>query len=125
MQRRENVAAVVNGLLVMLLPLAVMASGSTIDLDSFDGSVTADVPGAPRMWATIRMLIPISVLLLPFALLTGWRTWVYAKRWYDQQDRGWRAVAEAGASGSTLKSRLARGAGAPRAGRAGNRYRAS
>ena len=99
MQRRENVAAVVNGLLVMLLPLAVIASGSTIDLDSFDGSVTADVPGAPRMWATIRMLIPISLLLLPFALLAGWRTWVYAKRWYDQQDRGWRAVAEAGASG--------------------------
>ena len=100
MQRRsESVAAVVNGLLVMLLPLAVVVAGSTINLDNFDGSVTADVPGAPRMWATIRTLIPASLVLFPFALLAGWRTWVYAKRWCDQQDRGWWAVAEAGACG--------------------------
>ena len=103
MQRRsESVAAVVNGLLVMLLPLAVLAAGSNIDLDHFDASVTADVPGAPRMWATIRMLIPISLLLLPFALLAGWRTWVYARRWCDQREAGWRAVAEAGACGLIL-----------------------
>ena len=100
MQRRsESVAAVVNGLLVMWLPLAVLVAGSNINLDNFDGSVTADVPGAPRMWATIRILIPASLVLFPFALLAGWRTWVYAKRWCDQQDRGWRAVAEAGACG--------------------------
>ena len=100
MQRRsESVAAVVNGLLVMLLPLAVLVAGSNINLDNFDASVTADVPGAPRMWATIRILIPTSLVLFPFALLAGWRTWVYAKRWCDQQDRGWRAVAEAGACG--------------------------
>ena len=99
MERRENVAAVVNGLLVMLLPLAVVVAGSNIDLDHFDSSVTADVPGAPRMWATIQTLIPIALLVFPFALLAGWRTWVYAKRWCDQQDRGWLAVAEAGACG--------------------------
>ena len=80
MQRRsESVAAVVNGLLVMLLPLAVVVAGSTINLDNFDGSVTADVPGAPRMWATIRTLIPASLVLFPFALLAGWRTWVYTQ----------------------------------------------
>ena len=92
-------AAVVNGLLVMLLPLAVLVAGSDINLDNFDGSVTSDVPGTPRMWATILILIPTSLALFPFALLAGWRTWVYAKRWCDQQDRGWRAVAEAGACG--------------------------
>lgn len=92
-------AAVVNGLLVMLLPLAVLVAGSDINLDNFDGSVTADVPGTPRMWATTRILVPTSLVLFPFALLAGWRTWVYAKRWCDQQDRGWRAVAEAGACG--------------------------
>ena len=100
MQRRsESVAAVVNGLLVMWLPLAVLVAGSNSTLDNFDASVTADVPGAPRMWATIGILIPTSLVLLPFALFAGWRTWVYAKRWCDQQDRGWRAVAEAGACG--------------------------
>jgi uncharacterized membrane protein YhaH (DUF805 family) len=95
----ERVAAVVNGLLVMLLPLAVLVAASNINLDNFDGSVTADVPGAPRMWATIRMLMPTSLVVFPFALLAGWRTSVYARRWCDQQDRGWWAVAEAGACG--------------------------
>ena len=99
MQRRENVAAVVNALLVMFVPLAVVVAGSNINLDSFDGSVTADVPGSPRMWATIRTLIPIALLLFPFALVAGWRTWVHATRWCDQQDRGWQGVAEAGACG--------------------------
>ena len=100
MQRRsEIVAAVVNGLLVLLLPLAVLAAGSTIDQDDFDASVTADVPGAPRMSTTIRILTRTSLVLFPFALLAGWRTWVYARRWCDQQDRGWLAVAEAGACG--------------------------
>ena len=103
MQRRsESVAAVVNGLLVMLLPLAVFVAGSNSNLDNFDASVTADVPGAPRMWATIRMLIPASLVLFPFALLAGWRTWVYARRWCDRQDRGWWAVWEAGACGFIL-----------------------
>jgi hypothetical protein len=98
-RRSEIVAAVVNGLLVLLLPLAVLAAGSTIDQDDFDASVTADVPGAPRMSATIRILTRTSLVLFPFALLAGWRTWVYARRWCDQQDRGWLAVAEAGACG--------------------------
>lgn len=92
-------AAVVNGLLVMLLPFAVVVAASIVNLDSFDGSVTADVPGVPRLWTTIRILIRMSLVLFPFALLAGWRTWVYARRWCDQQDRGWRAVAEAGACG--------------------------
>ena len=70
MQRRsESLATVVNSLLVMLLPLAVLVAGSSINLNNFDASVTADVPGAPRMWATIRILVPASLVLLPFALI--------------------------------------------------------
>ena len=110
MQRRETVAAVVNGLLVMLLPLAALAAGSNINLDRFDGSVAADVPGSPRLWAILRILIPASFLVFPFALLAGWRTWVYARRWCDQREAGWRAVAEAGACGLILAlAYLARG----------------
>ena len=100
--RPESVAAVVNGLLVMLVPLAVLVAGSNINVDNFDASVTANVPGSPRMWTTIRILIRASVVLFPFALLAGWRTWIYARRWCDYQDRGWRAVAEAGACGVIL-----------------------
>jgi hypothetical protein len=35
-------------------------------------------------------------------VFTGWRTWVYARRWRERQDQGWRAVAEAGACGLLL-----------------------
>jgi hypothetical protein len=101
-RRSEGEAAVVNGLLVMLSPLAVLVAGNSINLDDFDTSVTADVPGAPGVWTVIWILIRTSLVLFPFALLAGWRTWVYARRWCDQQDRGWRAVAEAGACGLIL-----------------------
>jgi hypothetical protein len=100
--RPESVAAVVNGLLVLLLPIALLVAGSSIDLNRTDSSVTADVPGSPRLEAMIPMLISTVVVGLPFALLAGWRTWVYARRWRDRQDRGWRAVAEAGACGLIL-----------------------
>ena len=103
MQRRsESVAAVVNGLLVLLLPLVILVAGDNINVDDFDASVTADVPGTPRIWTMVPILIRMSLVLFPFALLAGWRTWVYARRWCNQQDRGWRAVAEAGACGLIL-----------------------
>ena len=50
----------------------------------------------------VPTLTRMIFVLLPFALLAGWRTWVYAKRWCDRHDRGWRAVGEAGACGLIL-----------------------
>ena len=94
-----SVAAVVNGLLVVLLPLAAQMAGSRIDLHGSDASVTANVPGAPRIETLIPILMRTTLVLLPFALLAGWRTWAYARRWCDREDRGWRGVAEAGACG--------------------------
>lgn len=103
MQRRsEGVAAVVNGLLVVLLPLVVLAVGPGVNLDSYDASVTARDPGPPRIVRMIPILIRVALVLFPFALLAGWRTWVHARRWCDGKDRGWRAVAEAGACGLIL-----------------------
>lgn len=103
MQRRsERVAAVVNGLLVVLLPLALLVAGSSINFDQSDASVTANVPGSPRLLTMVPTLTRMTFVLLPFALLAGWRTWVYARRWSNGQDRGWRAVGEAGACGFSL-----------------------
>jgi uncharacterized membrane protein YhaH (DUF805 family) len=99
--RTETVAAVVNGLLVVLLGLAVWV-GSSIDISSSDASVTANVPGSPRIEAMIPMLVQLTFVLFPFALLAGWRTSVYARRWCDRQDPGWMAVVEAGACGLIL-----------------------
>jgi hypothetical protein len=100
--RSETVAAVVNGLLVVLLPLAGLVAGISITVDNFDATVTASPPGYSRMGTMVPILVRMSLVLIPFALLAGWRTWVYARRWCDQQDPGWRAVAEAGACGLIL-----------------------
>jgi hypothetical protein len=100
--RFEVVAAVVNGLLVVLVPLAVLVAAGSIDLDSSDASVTARDPEPSRSWSLMPILIRTTFVLLPFAGLAGWRTWVYARRWCDRTDRGWRAVAEAGACGLSL-----------------------
>jgi hypothetical protein len=45
------------------------------------------------------MLVQSALVLLPFATLAVWRTWVHAKRWRTRQSKGWQAVAEAGATG--------------------------
>jgi uncharacterized membrane protein YhaH (DUF805 family) len=101
-RRSEAVAAVVNGLLVVLLPLTVLVALSSINLDSSDASVTARDPEPPSGWPMAPILIRTAVVLAPFALLAAWRTWVYARRWCDREARGWWAVAEAGACGLIL-----------------------
>ncbi len=95
-------AAVVNGLLVVLLPLTVLVTASSMNLQSTDASVTAPDPDPPRGWAVTPVVIRTAFVLVPFALLAAWRTWVYAGRWCDRRDRGWRAVAEAGGCGLIL-----------------------
>jgi hypothetical protein len=97
--RAERFAVVVNGLLVLLLPLALVTAAGTIELDGSDASVIAEVPGAPRIFRLVPILGRLSAVLLPFALLAAWRTSVYARRWRDRRDRGWGGVAEAAACG--------------------------
>jgi hypothetical protein len=46
---------------------------------------------------SLLMLGQIGLVLLPFAAIAAWRTWVHAKRW--PQERGWQGVAEAGLCG--------------------------
>ena len=93
----ERIVAVVNGLLVMLLPFALMLAVSDLRIDS-NTSVTVRAPGASRM-PHVLALIEIAKVLFPFAALAAWRSLVYARRWRDESDRGWRAVAESGACG--------------------------
>ena len=97
--RPENSAAVVNGLLVLLLPLAFLVLGSIVFDSDSDTSVTVRAPGSSGIARAVVILVQIGLVLLPFAALAGWRTWVYAKGWREQRVRGWQAVAEAGACG--------------------------
>ena len=45
----------------------------------------------------LLILGQIGLVLLPFAAIAAWRTWVHAKRW--PRERGWQGVAEAGLCG--------------------------
>jgi hypothetical protein len=93
------VAAVVNGLIVLVLPFAVAAVGSSMGFGRMENSVTVHPPGWSGLLAAIQGLIAVGMVLLPFAVLAAWRTWVHARRWRDRGDRGWQGVAEAGACG--------------------------
>ncbi len=98
--RSENLAAAVNGLIVLLLPLVVAAVGSCIGTGRMQNSVTVHPPGWSAFLAGLQALIAVDRVLLPFAALAAWRTWVHAKRWRDRGDRGWQGVAEAGVCGA-------------------------
>lgn len=95
----QNVG-LINGLLVVLVPLVVLLVGSSLAQNS-NTSVTVRAYDAPAT-RLLMMVIPVVVLLSPFGCFAGWRSTVYARRWRDHQDRGWRAVAEAGACGFSL-----------------------
>jgi hypothetical protein len=61
--------------------------------------VTVRPPGVWPVLGMIGAAIEMSALMLPFAMLAGWRTWIHARRWHDRRSSGWPGVMEAGACG--------------------------
>ena len=98
-RRPEDLAAIVNGLIVFLGPFALVVLGSLIFDSDTNASVTVRPPGASRFASLVLMFVEMTLVLLPFATLAAWRTWVHAARWHERQDAGWQGVAEAGATG--------------------------
>jgi hypothetical protein len=95
--RPETMAAVLNGLAVMLLPLLLMAWADLQNQVSTDTRVTVRPPGASFVLGEIEKLSQPAMVLLPFAALAVWRTRVYARRVIARASRGWAAVGEAAA----------------------------
>ena len=97
MQRRpEDLAAVVNALVVFLGPPLLMMAGSVIFKDGPTDSSTVVVAADPAPVATwFSVFGPMLAVLAPFALVTGWRTRVHAMRWRAGTGSGWAGVAEA------------------------------
>lgn len=92
--RPEAAAAVVNAALVLFVPFA------------FVWLEWAQV-GATISAAT---LASTASMLLPFAALAAWRTWVHARRWRGRHATGWQPVAEAaGTAVAVALAYLARG----------------
>ena len=100
-RRPEDVAAVVNALLVLLVPIGIFIIGS-IGFNS-SGAVRARV-SSPLAYVAENLfqVAGFMVLFIPLAMIVGWRTWVHAKRVCEHEGTGWQGVAEAGALGFLL-----------------------
>jgi hypothetical protein len=89
--RRPLAVAVVNGLVVLSLPLFV----SALLGQHYDSTVHP--PGWGPVAGITREIIA-ALPMAPWALVAAWRSWVHARRW-SSGDRGWMGVVEAGACG--------------------------
>jgi hypothetical protein len=94
----EDVAAVVNALIVLFLPVALLSVG----MFAFPSSSEVVRPEESFYASSARHLLDIAsvvVPLVPFAALAGWRTWVHARRYCDGHGSGWQGVIEGGMAG--------------------------
>jgi hypothetical protein len=96
-ERSLKVTAVVNGLVMGLLPLTLMLLASLIP-ENTNTSATVHGGRGPMAAALITWMAMWKTLL-PLALIAGWRTLVYARRWALRDNRVWRGVLEAGICG--------------------------
>jgi len=97
----EGLAAVVNAVLVALIPVGVVW---VVSMGVESGNTVHARPPSffEYMLATLYDLAAYLVAIVPVALLAGWRTWVHASRYRDGKGTGWQGVVEAGGLGLTL-----------------------
>jgi hypothetical protein len=97
-EKAAVVAGIVNGLLVLFVPLMIVV---WLDANSSSGagaSVVVRPDGAGPLGSILRVVFTASTVVLPFAGFATWRTWAYARSWARHRD-GWLAVLEAGLLG--------------------------
>src|SRR5262245_8535500 len=101
LRQPEVIAALVNALVVLLIPVGFVVFLLTRPLP--DNTVVARVSTSAQI--ALRNLLLVGAFLVPFvplALITGWRTWVHASRVQRREGRGWQAVLEAAALGFAI-----------------------
>jgi hypothetical protein len=90
--RPEAIAGIVNALVIMLGPAALLLAGA---LRGSEGNAVAYI-GTPSEIAVKKfagLILPV-LMFSPVAAFVGWRTWVHARR-YRQGETGGRGVLEA------------------------------
>jgi hypothetical protein len=97
----EGLAGLANALVVLLVPLGFLRFGYLIfgGVSNNSTTVRAVDPTGETGRLALLMFGQIALVLLPFAMLAGWRTWHHAMAMRDQRGRGWLGVGEAGACG--------------------------
>ena len=98
----EAMAALVNGLVVWLLPVGISALftiGSGLGIGASDTNTTVYADGWTPWDPIIATALKFGVVMLPFAVVAAWRTWVHARRRREFGASGWQGVRDAGACG--------------------------
>ena len=101
-RRQEVVAALVNGLIVWSLPASVSglsAIGRSLEIAADENAVTVHPPGWTPLVPIAATALQFGFVMLPFAAVAAWRTWVHARRRLELGRSGWQGVVEAGACG--------------------------
>jgi hypothetical protein len=101
-ERPATVTALVNALVVYLLPLA-FAGAVALFASGYSNGGTRVVgvdPNRAYVWSRRLMFIGAYLTgLAPFASVAGWRTFVHAKRWLEQGRWGAIGIVEGGLCG--------------------------
>jgi hypothetical protein len=96
--RPELLAAIVNTLLVLAVPVALYVAA----VMAFTTSNVARARVSTNFEFFVRTIFEVGLFFTPFvtlAAVSGWRTLVHARRYCEQHGGGWQGVAEAGAVG--------------------------
>lgn len=101
-ERSAIIVALVNALVVYLLPLA-FAGGVALFANDFGNGSTRVVgvdPDRARVWSNrIQFIAAYLMGLAPFAIAAAWRTFVYARRWLERGSYGLLGILEGGLCG--------------------------
>jgi hypothetical protein len=97
-RRPEGLAAIVNAILVVLIPFGVVF---VVSLGVESGNAV-HASGLQHALMNLYDIAAYVVAIVPVALLAGWRTWVHTSRYREGKGTGWRGVVEAGGLGLTL-----------------------
>jgi hypothetical protein len=99
-ERPAIIVALVNALVVYLLPLAFVAAVSMFAPLGNGTHVVGVDPDRARVWSNRIQFIAAYLLgLAPFAMVAAWRTFVHARRWLDRGSYGLVGIAEGGLCG--------------------------
>ena len=94
----EDIAAVVNALLTLFLPPAVLMLAASV-VPKTSVTVTPERPFSASAWLVLSRLVAILIPLVPFSLIAAWRTRVHARRFREGRGNGWQGILEGGAAG--------------------------
>jgi hypothetical protein len=100
--RPATLAALVNAVIVYLLPLALVGAIALFASDYSNGAtrVVGVDPDRAAVWSRrLQFTGAYLIGLAPFAMAAGWRTFVHARQWLEKGSRGSQGILEGAACG--------------------------